>query len=112
MRTKTGFNDRAIALGRIAVFSLLLASVALAGADAPPPPATTQRAAPSPRQSLQILEQATADYRGTRQDHVAIQDALRTLNALVTADEQYHIQEQVSASAPVEKPTLNKKRGK
>jgi len=36
---------------------------------------------PSAQQALQVLEQASGDYKGTRRDHVAIQDALRTLSA-------------------------------
>lgn len=39
-------------------------------------------------QALQIIEQVCASHRGTRQDHVMIQQALETIKAAVTKKEE------------------------
>lgn len=50
-----------------------------------------------PQEALQILEQVTATYKGTRDDHVKIQDAIKVLAVLVFPKEE-------PAAAAEEKP--------
>lgn len=41
----------------------------------------------NPGEAITILEQATATFKGTRDDHVKIQEALRVLVRLTTPQE-------------------------
>jgi hypothetical protein len=38
---------------------------------------------PTPKQALEILAQAAAEFRGTRKDHEMIERAIRTLTPLI-----------------------------
>ena len=45
------------------------------------------------QQALNILNQASADYKGTRTDHVQIQKAIEQLQTLINEDAQRKLDE-------------------
>ncbi len=47
----------------------------------------------TPEQAIEVIRQATEQYRGTRKDHEYIAEALRILTRLVKDSEQVEVNE-------------------
>ena len=65
-----------------------------------------------PEEALKILEQATAPFKGSREDHITISTALSVLSGLIPKETQEEVEVEHSESNPDDTAGANTPKGK